>query len=226
MKEKDNILESISKGLSNAKDKTNSDSMSAYMKNNFKFYGVKSPERNKILKPIWSEYKTAIKAEFRPIVQELWKKDQREYQMIAMDILAKCKRLTYSDDLPFIKNLILTKSWWDTVDFLASTSIGHILKNDKAQAVISANSFYDQGELWLQRTALLFQLKYKSDTDEVLLYDLIKRTFGSKEFFINKASGWALRQYSKFNKDSVRQFINENQGKMAPLTIREGSKYL
>ena len=102
MKEKDNILESISKGLSNAKDKTNSDSMSAYMKNNFKFYGVKSPERNKILKPIWSEYKTAIKAEFRPIVQELWKKDQREYQMIAMDILAKCKRLTYSDDLSLI----------------------------------------------------------------------------------------------------------------------------
>ena len=80
--------------------------------------------------------------------------------------------------------------------------------------------------MWLQRTALIFQLSYKEDTDAELLYSLIDRTLGSKEFFINKASGWALRQYSKFNPESVRNYIDSRRDQLAGLTIREGSKYL
>lgn len=200
--------------------------MSAYMKNHFAFYGVPSPARRAILTNIWKQEKSAFLSHIRPLTQELWIKDQREYQMIALDLMGKSKKVFKIEDLPLLEYFITTKSWWDTVDFLASTMIGHILKGRADEAEAVAERYMSSDNMWLQRTALIFQLKYKDETDEALLYRLIDQTTGSKEFFINKASGWALRQYSKFQPASVEQYISDNREKLAKLTIKEGSKYL
>ena len=80
------------------------------------------------------------------------------------------------------------------------------------------------GELWLQRVCLIFQLMYKEKTDAGLLFGYIRQVAGSKEFFLQKGAGWALRQYSKTNPDAVRRFLAETT--VAPLTRREGGKYL
>ena len=78
--------------------------------------------------------------------------------------------------------------------------------------------------LWLNRTSLIFQLKYKDDVDFNLLKDLIKQFQPNKEFFIQKAIGWSLRQYSKFNPDAVKDFIEEIN--LQGLALREAKKYL
>jgi len=203
-----------------------SEKMSAYMKYKFPFYGVQAPARKEVVKRIWQTEKRAITQNIRPLALALWKKNEREFQMITLDLLMKCKKEFSINDLSFVEKLITTKSWWDTVDFLAATIIGHILKSDRVLARKTAEKYMSSDNLWLKRTALIFQLKYKESVDEKLLFDMINETIGSKEFFINKASGWALRQYSKFNPTIVGEYIENNRSKLAPLTIREGSKYL
>ena len=200
--------------------------MSAYMKDKFVFYGVQAPARKDLVARLWKTEKSQIKALIRPLSKTLWKKGQREYQMIALDLIGRSKTELTKDDLPFLEQLITTKSWWDTVDFLAATNVGTVLKRDKVLAQTKARAYMASDNMWLQRTALIFQLKYKDTIDEELLFELILKTLGSREFFINKASGWALRQYSKYNPESVRDFIDNNRGQLAPLTVREGTKYL
>ena len=196
------------------------------MKDQFPFYGVPAPKRTAILRPIWNEHKSTIKLNIISISEQLWTMPQREYQMIAMEMMGKCKKVYTIENLQHITSLITRKSWWDTVDFLASTIVGHILSNNQSIAKQKAFTFMHSDNMWLQRTAILFQLKYKNNVDEDLLYSLIKDTKGSKEFFINKATGWALRQYSKYNPQSVAGFIASNEDWMTNLSIREGSKYL
>ena len=146
--------------------------------------------------------------------------------MIAMELMGKCKKQFNTDDLNFVQNLITTKSWWDSVDFLASTILGTILKPHPNLAQDVAREMMSSNNMWLKRSALIFQLKYKSETNKALLYELIAETQGSTEFFINKAAGWALRQYSKFNPSSVALFIQDNKDWLSKLTVKEGSKYL
>ncbi|NNF20457.1 MAG: DNA alkylation repair protein, partial [Saprospiraceae bacterium] len=156
----------------------------------------------------------------------LWKEEKRELQYVAMDLLGKCQKQIITEDLVTMEYLIISKSWWDTVDFLAANPVGHILKENPELKYQKSKEFIKSGNMWLQRTSLLFQLKYKNAVDEHLLYQNIMNLTGSKEFFINKAIGWSLRQYSKYNPKSVRRFIDENQAALANLSVREGSKYL
>ena len=129
-------------------------------------------------------------------VKALWEKDEREYQYAAIDYLSRTLKKLDKAHLPLIEELIVTKSWWDTVDLLATKPVGTIAR--KHPEVISETiETYAFGEhLWLRRTAILFQLKYKEHTDEELLYRYIRQNQTSKEFFIQKAIGWALRELS------------------------------
>ena len=205
---------------------TRAEAMAAYMKNHFSFAGISAPQRSVLLRPIWRDHKPTIKEDIHNICNDLWMLDHREYQMIAMELMGKCKKQFNTDDLNFVQNLITTKSWWDSVDFLASTILGTILKPHPNLAQDVAREMMSSNNMWLKRSALIFQLKYKSETNKALLYELIAETQGSTEFFINKAAGWALRQYSKFNPSSVALFIQDNKDWLSKLTVREGSKYL
>ena len=216
-------LEKILKAQS---DPTKASQMKAYMRNKFEFFGVPAPLRKEIIRSEWKANKEFIKSNFRSIVGQLWEGNERELQMLAMDILGRCEKNLILDDLDLIQKLITTKPWWDTVDFLASNSIGHIIKSNMGQQKRLCDSMMNSNNLWLQRTAILHQLKYKHQTNYDLLFNLILQTIGSKEFFINNATGWALRQYSKYNPERVSKFIAQHQTKLSTLTIREGCKYL
>jgi 3-methyladenine DNA glycosylase AlkD len=122
--------------------------------------------------------------------------------------------------------LITQKSWWDTVDYLAVNHLGTALQNDKKRQYSYSDQLINSQNVWLRRSAILFQLKYKERTDFDLLQAHILKTISESEFFIRKAAGWALREYSKTNPSAVRQFIQDYQGQLSRLTIREGSKYL
>lgn len=198
--------------------------MKKYMKDHFPFLGIKSPVRREILNKFLKESEM-LKKPFQPdFVLALWEKDEREYQYAALDYTEKSLKKLEKKHLPLIVMLITTKSWWDTVDLLASKSVGKIAKAYPEVISETIEGWAYGDELWLQRSAILFQLKYKKETDEARLYRYIKQNADSKEFFIQKAIGWALREYSKTNPASVKRFIEEND--LPKLSIREGSKYL
>lgn len=215
----------LQNSLTERSNKENALAMSKYMKNLFPFYGVKSPERKLIFREFWSLYKPKLDHDTRSLIKELWLEENRESQYIAMDILGRLLKQLELEDLDLIEWLVVNKSWWDTVDFLASNPIGAILKKhpEKVDAVISL--WMDSDNMWLQRSCLLFQLKYKEGLNFKLLEDCIIRLKGSKEFFINKAIGWSLRQHSKIRPEEVKSFLNQHLD-LNPLSRREASKYI
>jgi 3-methyladenine DNA glycosylase AlkD len=206
------------------RNENNAGPMEKYMKGHFRFLGIKSPERIKLEKRFFKE-SGILKEPFKPqFVLSLWELEEREYQYTALSYLLGMLKKLVKEDLHLIEHLITTKSWWDTVDLLASHAVGSIAKRFPEVIVETIDGWSISDNLWLRRTAILFQLKYKQDTDEELLYQYILKNADSKEFFIQKAIGWALREYSKTNPSSVKNFIEGHP--LAPLSIREGSKYL
>lgn len=196
--------------------------MKAYMKNKFEFLGVKTPVRRKIAKVFFkTQAEPVLDWDF---VYQAWEAPYRELQYVALDYLDSKKKLLQPADLPRLKKLAQSKSWWDTIDFLDRLVGSIIYRFPETQKVILDWS-QDQ-DFWLRRLAIDHQLLRKEKTDMELLEQILINNLGQTEFFINKAIGWTLRDYSKTNPDWVRSFIRQHEQEMAPLSIREGSKYL
>lgn len=195
--------------------------MSAYMRNQFKFLGITSPERREATK----EYLKTLNKELDwDFIDECWFNPYREFQYIACDYIKKMKKYLQVSDLERIKSLVVQKSWWDTVDNLVRP-VGFIVQqNPNLSKLMLKWSINDN--FWIRRTAILHQLSQKEQTNTVLLDEIISNNFNQKEFFINKAIGWALRDYSKTNPEWVKEFLIKNQESLSSLSIREGSKYI
>jgi len=206
------------------RNEANAGPMEKYMKNHFPYLGIKKPQRSQLEKQFFQETGLLKEPFNQKFIGELWTKDEREYQYTALVYLEKSLNKLEKTDLPFMEELIKTKSWWDTVDAIAPKPVGKIAEKFPEVVAETIDGWAIHEYLWLRRAALLFQLKYKGNTDEELLYQYIRLNAGSKEFFIQKAIGWALREYSKTNSASVKKFIEAT--KLAPLSVREGSKYL
>lgn len=216
-----NIIENL---LREHKNNENAFHMEKYMRNQFLFLGIKTPLRKKITRQFFSQTKL-LKQEFNPdFVRALWNLDYREYQYVAIDYIAASLKKLQKADIILMEELITVKSWWDTVDMLAQKPVGTIAEKFPEIIPETMESWITSDHIWLNRSAILFQLKYKEKTDEKLLYRYIRMHSDSKEFFIQKAIGWALREYSKTNPESVKEFITNNE--LAKLSVREGSKYL
>lgn len=213
----------IIKVFKDNKDENNAIAMKRYMKDNFEFLGIKKPTRSKLQK----EYIKNISKENiidKELVNKLWQ-EEREFQYLALDYLIKNKKKLVKEDITLLEKLIITKSWWDSVDLLASNLVGEICKKYPELIEQYILRWSSDKNLWLRRTAILYQLKYKDDTNTELLEQIIKNNLNNeKEFFIDKAIGWALREYSKTNSQWVREFIENN--KLSNLSKREGSKYI
>ncbi len=219
-----NELNSLVSLFEKNRNEDNAVPMQNYMKNLFPFLGIKAPLRSQLMRDFYKETGILRQEINLGFVKQLWLRDEREYQYAAQDYLVRAIKKIDRSHLPFIENLITTKSWWDTVDILGPHLIGKIAKETPSIIDESIEIWAFSDNLWLKRTSILFQLKYKKETNEAYLYKYITANADSKEFFIQKAIGWALREFSKTNPDSVRQFINE--ATLSKLSIREGSKYI
>ncbi|MFS0672561.1 DNA alkylation repair protein [Ornithinibacillus sp. 179-J 7C1 HS] len=218
------MIESLVNALEKHRNDENAYYMEKYMKNRFTFLGIKTPERRMVSNAFFKEIGILNQPFNNDFVIELWRMEEREYQNIALDYIEKVLGKITKEHIDLFESLITTKSWWDTVDMLAQKPIGKIAMDSPQFILGKIDDWASHQNMWLRRTAILFQLKYKNRTDEELLYQYIKLNSDSKEFFIQKAIGWALREYSKTNPASVKSFIQENN--LAKLSIREGSKYL
>ena len=198
--------------------------MEAYMKHKFEFFGIKSPDRKHLLKDVINQHKEEVANNCRTLAKKLYKLPQREFHYCAMEIVDTFLKKNYlSEDIELIEILITKHSHWDTVDFIAKHILGNylILHPNKTEKVI--NDFSNSDNMWLNRSAILFQLGYKEHTNSEILFSECEKHSKSKAFFIQKAIGWALREYAKTNPDAVKQFVNTYD--LAPLSTREALKH-
>lgn len=191
-----------------------------YMREQFDYVGIKTPQRNAIARPFLKQWKKLKHDELLSLIELLWIQPERDFRYIGAELLYRHATTTLNArDVEFLGRLITNQPWWDITDNLDRT-VGIIATKQQMLDWAQQNNF------WLRRVAIIHQLKRKSDTDTDLLAQIITLNLGSKEFFINKAIGWALREYSKTNPQWVSAFITEHRDQMATLTVREASKYL
>ena len=183
----------------------------AYMRNQFEFHGIKTPIRRKIQKVFLRKDMLPSRQEFYPLLKYLWQKPEREYQYFAQEFAQKYINVLDWIDIELYEYMIIRKSWWDTVDLIATNLVGEYFKKFPEQVNVYTNKWINSENIWLQRTAIIFQLKYKDQTDTQLLSSIINQLNHTDEFFINKAIGWALRQYSRTNPEWVINFVESTE---------------
>jgi 3-methyladenine DNA glycosylase AlkD len=210
--------------LSANADAEKAKAMSAYLKNNFPFFGIKSPERVSLLKQFLNENKPPQYSEVLEIVSELFNQPQRELHYCAIKILEKRKKEWRKQDIDFFEKMIVTSSWWDSVDTISSALVGEYFIKYPEQIRPITEKWMASNNIWLQRVCLIFQLSYKNKTDFALLMEYTLQLKDSNEFFIQKAIGWALRQYAKFEPEKVKNFVENNA--LKPLSKREALKHI
>ena len=180
-----------------------------YMKQQYSFFGINAPLRNTLQKT-WMKDVKKTDYDFWELNYSLWEQDEREFQMVAGDLLKKYpKRNLQVEDINYIEHFITSKSWWDTVDLIASNIVGVYFQKFPEQIEKVITKWRHSNDMWLNRSCLIFQLKYKDQVDFDLLKDLIIQYQSVNEFFIQKAIGWSLRQYSRVNPEGVKAFVSE-----------------
>lgn len=197
--------------------------MKKYMRDLFDYYGIATPERKLIYKDFLKDEKNSKTIDW-VFLDLCYADEHREFQYLAYDYLLALASYLVIDDMPRIRKYVLTKSWWDTIDFLCKV-IGKLSESVSTVDELMLEWANDEN-IWIRRTAIEYQLGKKENTNTDNLEKILMANFGSEEFFINKAIGWALREYSKTNPKWVAKFIDENRAKMSNLSIKEGSKYI
>ena len=198
--------------------------MAKYMKGKFDYFGIKSPLRKEISKPFLVKNNLPPLDDVPNIMQELWNQPQRELQYFALELLQRYEKISPLNWIDLYEGLITQKSWWDTVDGLAASQVGSHFNKFPEQISSYTQKWMKSENMWLQRTCLIFQLKYRDQTDFDLMKSFIIPLADSKEFFIRKAIGWALRQYSRTNAQAVVDFV-ANQP-LSNLSSREALRLL
>ena len=199
------------------------ESMSKYMQDKFRFLGVRGTTRTEIYKKYFPDARKTKTIDW-DFVENCWNKEEREFQYVVVYYLKAMQKFLKREDISRLKYLMVTKSWWDTVDLLAKV-IGSLVIRIEGYDQIMLEWSKDSN-IWLKRVAILHQLSLKEKVDKQILERILVGNLGDSEFFINKAIGWALRDYSKYNPEWVREFIKKNKENMANLSIREASKYI
>lgn len=194
--------------------------MAAYMKGKFPFLGLRSPERVELTRRFLAG--NGFPADAEDAAARLWELPEREFQYTALFLLDKDRKRAPRTRIALYERLILEKSWWDTADLLAAKLAGSLLARFPDLIPERAEAWIASDNLWLRRTAILFQLGYKGKTDAELLFEAIRRNADDPDFFIRKAIGWALREYAKTDPRAVAAFAESNR--LSPLSAREALK--
>lgn len=198
--------------------------MKKYMLNQFEYFGIRAPKQKEIRRSFIKTNGLPDPAETKELVKALWELPQREYKYFAIDLSERVLKKMDEESIEIIEFMIRHEPWWDTVDWIASHHAGNYFRKFPHLVIPLTRMWMNNGDMWFQRTALLFQLKYKKDTDAGLLFGYIQQLKHSKEFFIRKAIGWALREYSKTAPEAVMNFVRNSE--LSGLSSREALKWI
>ncbi|XP_046579821.1 uncharacterized protein LOC124287360 [Haliotis rubra] len=214
------------------RNQTAAQKMKKYMRDQFAFFGLMSPIRREASKEVLSSCSGFNQAQLHQLLKLLWKEPEREYQMFGLDCSQKYIKVLCghsADDslksLMVVKELITTKSWWDTVDMLAANVVGELVAAHRTSLTPVMEEWVQDENLWLRRTAILHQLNYKKKTNQELLFQYCLMCADDEDFFIRKAIGWALRNHFRTNAAAVKTFVKSNKDKLSPLSQKAALKH-
>jgi 3-methyladenine DNA glycosylase AlkD len=197
--------------------------MAAYMKNYFPFLGVQKPALEKVIRPYLKNASKEAEVDWE-FVDICWGKEYREAQYIGTEYLYCIRKKLSKNDLDKIKRLVTIKPWWDVTDSLDEV-VGYLVFTYPELKATMLTWAKDKS-IWVRRIAIDHQLQRKEDTDAELLEKIIVLNLGTNEFFITKAIGWSLRDYSKVAPQWVSSFVTRYRDRLSALSIKEASKYL
>lgn len=214
-------IEGLKKNFEKRANEDNAIQMAKYLRNQFVFYGLKSHARRDAYHQILKDEKKQIDWD---LLDQAWNDKHREMQYFVCDYLLAMEKYVSYDDLFKIEHYVRTKQWWDTIDSLMKL-YGYVgLKDQRVDQLML--DWSKDPDKWVRRVAIEHQLLRKDRINTALLSQILENNLESDEFFINKAIGWALRDYSKTNPEWLSDFIDGNYNHLAKLSITEGSKYL
>ncbi len=199
--------------------------MQAYMKTTQPFYGVQAKQRKELLRKIKEQFLPETPEELQSVVWSLWQGDYREEMYMALELIDAYPKMESIDSFSFYQELVHTAPHWDTLDWIAGGGVSRVFKRHK-HLFSEIEKWITADGMWVRRASILAHLKHKEDTYLDLLAPTILRLAPEKEFFIRKAIGWVLRDLSYSKQDWVRNFVQQNDGKLAGLSKREALKHL
>lgn len=198
--------------------------MKAYLKNHFEFFGLQAPLRRTLSKEHFKKYPVKDLNELEEIVKVCFSMPEREYQYFGIELYAFHKKMWKPSSIKLMEYCLKEKSWWDSVDQIASDWLGLFFIRFPELTYTITSLWNASDNIWLQRSSIMFQKAYKQNTDIAILAKYILSCHTSKEFFIQKAIGWALHEYARTDPEWVRQFVKKYP--LAPLSKREAIKGL
>lgn len=220
------LLDAVEEAFLQVANPEDAEGMKAYMRDKFEFLGLKSQLRKNTQKAFWATYKLPQGEDLKVFIKGLWALPSRELHYMAIELLEKPLKKADDSWMDLLEYLIVTHSWWDTVDAIAAKLVGGYLKKYPKFAATYPEQWIESEDMWLRRTAILYQLKYKKETNTERLFDFILRSAHEKEFFIQKVQGWTLRELAKTNPQIVLDFVAAHENKLSKLTKKEALKHL
>jgi 3-methyladenine DNA glycosylase AlkD len=222
----DDLVRFVQKRLNEVADPEKAVPMAAYMKTDRPFYGVQKGERVPIYREMKRRFAPTSHDEYKGGVLALWNLPHREEKYTAIEYACQSKQYITPRSLQLYEKLIREGAWWDLVDGVAIVLVGHLLLENRKEIRPIMEKWIDDPDFWVRRTVLIAHCHHKSETDEKQLFDHCLRRAHEKEFFIRKAIGWTLREYSYTAPEVVRDFLIDNRDKLSGLSFREGAKHL
>jgi 3-methyladenine DNA glycosylase AlkD len=221
------LLAKLRKALKQAGDPLRAPGMQAYMKSSMPYHGVTTPVLRKLCAVTFADVQFATALEWQAEVLEIWRNARFREERYAAISLGGHKRFRSFQTLSAVnmyEEMIVTGAWWDYVDSIASHRIGQILRGYPAPMRRKMLAWSKSPDMWKRRTSIICQLGFKAETDLELLYACIEPSLGSREFFLNKAIGWALRQYAWTDPAEITAYVRRNRTRLSALSIREALK--
>jgi 3-methyladenine DNA glycosylase AlkD len=221
-------LHALRKALHDAADPGKAPAMQAYMKSQMPYLGVQTKPLRKAVKTVFAAFPLATFEAWRDTTLALWRGARyREERYAAIELIRypAYRKFRTLAALPLYEELITTGAWWDFVDAIATRPLGELLRGHRVEMSAAMRRWAVSDDLWKRRSAILVQLNFKADTDLELLYDCIAPSMESKEFFLRKGIGWALRQYARTDAGEVRGYVRRCGSRISPLTKREALKH-
>lgn len=218
-------IELLREAFEPARDPVRAAGMKAYMRNQFEFLGIPTTDRRRLAREALAQVPKPDQANLVELSTALYSLREREYHYAAVDYVAAHVRRCSAGFISHVRELVTTNSWWDTVDGLAASVAGPLV-SAHPQLVDEMDRWIEDENLWVVRTAILHQLRYKERTDSVRLFEYCERQASHRDFFIRKAIGWALREYSKTDPQAVREFIDSHADALSGLSKREGMLWI
>jgi 3-methyladenine DNA glycosylase AlkD len=216
----------VSRELASRACPSSAKAMQKYMKTDMPFLGVKSAGQKEVFRGLKKEYRPSTPDEYAALVAGLWSLPHREEKYVAISAACGFREFIVPQSLAIYSRLIREGAWWDLVDGVAIHCVGVLVRGYRRELRPIMESWIDDGCMWIRRSALLCQIGHRADTDEQMLFEFCRRRASETEFFIRKAIGWALRDYSYAAPDSVARFLGDNSRVLSGLSRREGARVL